>query len=86
MKNHRLCRWVTFLWAFFAGIPVWHGGLEVWRMMDRPGKEEGVCGAAIPGARKLGLSYARGAKKEGSGPHDAKKLGKMKAGPARGPA
>jgi len=55
-------------------------------MMDRPGKEEGVCGAAIPGARKLGLSYARGAKKEGSGPHDAKKLGKMKAGPARGPA
>ncbi len=36
-------------------------------MMDRPGKEEGVCGAAIPGSRKLRLSYARDAKKERSG-------------------
>ncbi len=53
-------------------------------MMDRPGKEEGVCGAAIPGARKLGLSYARGAKKEGSGPHDAKKTGKNEGRPREG--
>ena len=36
-------------------------------MMDLPERKRAFAAAAIPGARKLRLSYARGAKKERSG-------------------